>query len=528
MNVSVIVFRESKTRWYKPAFRAPLYPFLQIFGVLAGAAILISLGTFPLLGVAIGSAAGSALYFGYGRRRVSRLGVLRQMGGRTDLLDESRTRMTRGAGAQATVALFGTEGSSEALANLGMTLAPSAPMQVLHLEEVPEQTDLAALAEGLDDRIASIERRLVHLGEERDVDVNFDVVYTRDARGTLFDHAAHEHARWTVMAWRDSTARGLIIRNPMQWLTTHLPTNVALFKDAGIRTIRRILAHAVPGPHDALIARTADRFAKQHGAEVTFIRVLPEDADAETVDDAKEYHHQLGRLCELPTHSEIIREPDDVAALVHASARFDLLITGTTTDQALRSMFVAAPEERVTEAAHCAVLQLRAPQRSIHGEMIEEAPNPSNAVPEPVAARTKVDIRGKDQLFGEIARVFDLASPRIVADTLEPLLWERERTQNTAVGHGVAIPHAVVPGLLYTKFIVLVLDQPVQYDETGTEVDVVLALVGPPSEREAHLRLLAQLARMLLTTQLLDDLRSADGEAAVLAAFADAARESEA
>jgi amino acid transporter/mannitol/fructose-specific phosphotransferase system IIA component (Ntr-type) len=524
VNLSVIVFRESRARWYTPSFRAPLYPVLQGVGVLAGAAILISLGAFPLLGVGIAVGAGAGLYFGFGRRRVDRVGVLRQMTTRTDLLDVSRTQgaTVGGHASQTTIALLGTEVSSEALVHLGLSLTPDDHLSVLHLEEVPEQTDLAAMAQGTDDRVGSIERRLVHLGESHDVKVHFDVVYTRDLRGTLYDHAALEHSRWVVMAWRDRATRGFIVRDPLQWLTTHLPCNVALYRDAGIRTIRKIMAYAVPGPHDALVATTADALGKLHDAEVTFVAVVPTDVDDARIESLREYHHQLGRLCKRPTHSELLpHDGDPVDALLHASARFDLAITGAESRSSVRTVLGTTPEVRFTEGAHCAVLQLLAPQRDAHGSLIETGDDASLALPEPVAIAVKPALRNKDELFSELARLFDGASPRIVADTLEPLLWERERTQNTAVGHGVAIPHATVPGLLRTKLTVVVLEAPIDYDGRGTMVDVVFSLVGPPSDRQTHLRLLALIAQSVLETSLLADLREAKTDADVRLALSE-------
>lgn len=531
VNASVIVFRESKAKWYTPAFRAPLYPYLQVFGILTGGWILVSLGTVPLLGVGIGVLAGTVLYVGYGRRRVSRLGVLRQMASRRDLLMENRVRTETGshtstAQAQTTVALFGSEPSAEALVHLGMTLSGETRLNVLHLEEVPEQIDLSSIAGQPDDRLASLERRLVHLGDERGVKTNFDVVYTRDVRETLYDHADHQHSRWVVMAWRDQSMRGFIVRNPMQWLMTHLPCNLGLFKDAGIRTYRKILAHAEPGPHDALVATTADSLARLFRAEVTFVRSLPSHATEDEVAEVEAYHRQLGRLCSQPTHSEILRSDDTISALVHATARFDLTITGTTTGRPLRSMFFPSPEEVLTENAHCAVLQLRAPRAETHAVVVPSGAdgNGGDAI-RPVATAVGLAVVKKEQLFTELGMLFDRASPRLVSQDVEDYLWARERTQNTAVGHGVAIPHATIPGTLHTKLVVAVLAAPIPYDEDGTLVDVCLCLIGPPTEREAHLRLLARLAQLILETDVLAKLRGARTETEVIAALTEASIE---
>lgn len=44
-NLTLILFRESKILSYKPKFRAPFYPYLQILGILGGFFLLIEMGT---------------------------------------------------------------------------------------------------------------------------------------------------------------------------------------------------------------------------------------------------------------------------------------------------------------------------------------------------------------------------------------------------------------------------------------------------------------------------------------------------
>ncbi|MBD3263830.1 MAG: amino acid permease [Candidatus Omnitrophica bacterium] len=45
-NLTVIMFRESNIYSYRPKYRSPLYPFMQVFGILSGGFLLIEMGTF--------------------------------------------------------------------------------------------------------------------------------------------------------------------------------------------------------------------------------------------------------------------------------------------------------------------------------------------------------------------------------------------------------------------------------------------------------------------------------------------------
>jgi APA family basic amino acid/polyamine antiporter len=76
INVSLIAFREADVPSYQPEFTAPGYPFVQVFGFLAGLALLTQMGVFPIFG-AVGIITGSALvYLAYGRSRTDRTGAI--------------------------------------------------------------------------------------------------------------------------------------------------------------------------------------------------------------------------------------------------------------------------------------------------------------------------------------------------------------------------------------------------------------------------------------------------------------------
>lgn len=49
VNISVILMRESKIISYKPAYMSPLYPYLQIMGIIAYFILIVNMGTMPLM-----------------------------------------------------------------------------------------------------------------------------------------------------------------------------------------------------------------------------------------------------------------------------------------------------------------------------------------------------------------------------------------------------------------------------------------------------------------------------------------------
>ena len=49
VNLSLIMMRESKIRHYRPSFRSPGYPFVQIIGIIGYGVLLVGMGIYPLL-----------------------------------------------------------------------------------------------------------------------------------------------------------------------------------------------------------------------------------------------------------------------------------------------------------------------------------------------------------------------------------------------------------------------------------------------------------------------------------------------
>lgn len=72
VNLSVIVIRQSKIANYKPTFKAPLYPVLQIFGILAYLFLIFKMGTFTFVIALIFIVLSLVWYFAYARKRVKR------------------------------------------------------------------------------------------------------------------------------------------------------------------------------------------------------------------------------------------------------------------------------------------------------------------------------------------------------------------------------------------------------------------------------------------------------------------------
>ncbi len=75
-NISVIVLRESRLQNYRPKFRSPFYPWVQLAGILGFVFVLFEMGIEAFAISAVLAVSGFCLYWFYGRARVEKESAL--------------------------------------------------------------------------------------------------------------------------------------------------------------------------------------------------------------------------------------------------------------------------------------------------------------------------------------------------------------------------------------------------------------------------------------------------------------------
>ena len=191
VNLALIVLRESRVEWYKPRYRSPWYPWVQIFGLVTEFALLLTLGIGPTVAVLAIVVIGAGIFYFYGKRRTTQRGVVPRISNRRELIAEAykpdTMEMRRVAALQrpdVLVAVDASVRSPEMLAEVGIALSGGRVVRTLHVTEVPEQMlELDAYEEELS--VTSLRRRIEAMGSDRDHEVVFDAVVTHDRTATI-------------------------------------------------------------------------------------------------------------------------------------------------------------------------------------------------------------------------------------------------------------------------------------------------------------------------------------------------------
>ena len=105
---------------------------------------------------------------------------------------------------------------------------------------------------------------------------------------------------------------------------------------------------------------------------------------------------------------------------------------------------------------------------------------------------------GKMEVLTELGELLSRSAENVDAKAITRAFVERERLATTGVGEGIAIPHAKIEGLTQNKIAIGISRTGIDFDAIDDKaVRIFVALGAPLNSSGEHLRLLAQISRLL-------------------------------
>ncbi len=364
-NIAVIVLRETRVQWYSPKFRSPFYPFLQVFGIISGLALFLGMGVTGLKGAAVVVVPALIVYYLYSRSRTSRKGVVGVRVRRKEL--ESPTdggafpfqQTIRIRDAKIVIPLFGEERSPECLVEVATALSAGEKLEVVHLTELPEQTDLHALDDALDSpAVRSLERRLKVMSDRTKNDILFEKIPSHDIFKTVYEIGSRGPCKWLVKEWGGRTRGAFTMHNQMGWLEDHLACHVVTFRDAGIRFISKILVLTERGGDLSAVSLRASRnLAAFYGAEIFVGVCIPPAASEHGKERLIKKATMAAKDCGPETNVVPIESMSSLReAILEVSAEFDFLVMRTQSAENLGQRYFGTVQDTIIAKASCSVV----------------------------------------------------------------------------------------------------------------------------------------------------------------------------
>jgi len=375
VNACVIVLRETSAQWYNPKYRSPLYPIVQLFGILSGVVLLVFLGLMPLGAIVSIIILGLIIYYTFGKN-ATRTGVLRRYGHRPALYllykrkGENKKLPKRElfnsinnfdgnlmSNAGVIVPLLGNENSPEMLVEIGAAINKKETIQTVNITEIPNQTFLDAVMEE-NPKIFSLERRISRLAKSKEIDIDFEAVVSHDLSDTIHELSYQTNCDWLIMGWNGRAHSGILVSNPIGWLLTHINSDFALFKDNGVRYISKVLLALRPGRKDKNFVAVTDRICQFYNASLTILHVVPEDLSDGEIEKMEQNSKYVLRNAKSKSEVIIQKSNSSIEAISNATSSYDLLILGTPEKDNWISVLFGTGKDKFTEKAACSVLRL--------------------------------------------------------------------------------------------------------------------------------------------------------------------------
>lgn len=364
-ELTVIVLRETNAQWYKPTFKSPLYPYVQIFGILSGIVLLAYLGVMPVVSVLGVVVLGFLIFLVYGSKS-ERSGIAKSYGVLSFFFkdaskireysdDSEETDDGIATDAEVVVPLLGDEESPEMLIEVASAINSANAVQAFDITEVPNQTDYSVFMQD-SPASTSLKRRIQRLSQSKGLSIGFDAVVTYELSQTINRLSSQDSCKWLVMGWGARPNSGIFISNPIGWLLANINSNLALYKDNGVRYIGKVVLALRPGRKDKNFIGIADSVCNHFGAKLTLLHVVSEKS--RTTKTIKHRSEEKLKQSKVKANVEVVKSDKPVDTIAEISASYDLLILGTPEKDNWIKVLFGGGKDKFTERAACSVLRI--------------------------------------------------------------------------------------------------------------------------------------------------------------------------
>ena len=245
-----------------------------------------------------------------------------------------------------------------------LAITKNKKVQTIHVTEVPDQTFLDNEFFEKDRKSETIKRQLKLLERDKKIQINFKKYTTHNLTNTVQSLSEQTHCDWLVLGWNGVDHQGILVNNPIGWLVTNVDSNVALFKDNGIKYINKILLAILPQKDNSKFIEATSMITDFYNndsdgieANFTVLHIIPTDTENSEINDMKLRTEKI--LQKYPQGDlSLIKHNNPEKYISEISAEYDLLIIGTPKHNDWASILFGTGKDKFVENASCSVLRL--------------------------------------------------------------------------------------------------------------------------------------------------------------------------
>jgi amino acid transporter/nucleotide-binding universal stress UspA family protein len=399
LNIGCIVLRASNPPWYKPTYRTPGTPWLQVFASLACILIILYSGPFAQIAVMLLIIGSLGWYALWGSSRVTFEhaipGFKKQWSTHGikvfALPTEKHTiekvaaeipamRVLNSANPRHVVTALANPKYESDLLRMAQIIATGekagGKVTGLNIVKVPYQTPLSAIRKELDEQTTIREsiRKIIEKskierteGAKNGVNVLAQTEFEAVSEAAynifngLIDETEQRNADMILMGWQGGFNIGRIYNSPVQQIIKKLKADVGILKNRGIENIHSILLPWGGGLHAHLGLEIGVRIARAMGARLKILRLVKTGINIET-EEKDLLPVILPIIGNFENYSIVIKEAKDVTGGILKEVNeqdHELVIIGASREWGIRNVLFGTITDIVADEAKCSVLMIR-------------------------------------------------------------------------------------------------------------------------------------------------------------------------
>ena len=372
VNIALIAFRVQNPAWYKPEFKSPAYPWIQIFGIVSGVAVLSQMDTLPLIGGIGILILGAAWYYFYGRKRVKREGIIGKV------IVEKMEYETRDKPYKIIVPVANPVNQRKILriAAASASAYDNAEIIAVNVIVLPDQT---ALAQGVEYEQERVERHQNLLDEvekaakDLDIGIRSRVVIGRSVKDVVLNLVRNELADELILGWKGiRKKREFILGSIIDPLVKKAPCKVTLVKQKEDK-VGNVVVFVGTGPHTvAAVKRAYDIVSNIEDTSLTLINIQETDSKSTDHELKKKGEHLINKtlfdagIDDEKVKKKVILSDDIEKDMISAASKFDTSCIGATRSSRLESALFGSFPELIGEKVDSSVLIVRGKERTFY------------------------------------------------------------------------------------------------------------------------------------------------------------------
>ncbi|MFW6281867.1 MAG: amino acid permease, partial [bacterium] len=352
INLSTIILRKVKKDWYNPTFRDPLFPYTQIFGIVASLSLIPQLGILSFAFSISVFIIGFLWYVLYGKKRARLQTTF------LDIIDEDVIDKASSGKRKVMVPIASPEHEKQ-LIRLACFLGER--IIGLEIHKVPPQTGLSEAKNAFrDDKKESVlKREFKKELMSEDNDHKYIEVFSHNVSDTILDQANEEQIDLLIMGFHGGGGIKKIVDDISYKVMSNAKNHLAILKGSLPGKISKILIPYGGGDSSNYAINLAILISEKCNAEITLLRNIRPDLEAGDKKVLEEDLIQKFEELDNEKISYVIKERfSTIDAILEASSETDLMIVGDTNNR-FKFSIIGNMAKRIVSHSICPVVLVK-------------------------------------------------------------------------------------------------------------------------------------------------------------------------